>query len=174
MSGRRITRNIELEELLRSRSFPDLAVDLSKVTLAASLVIALVRLAFVLQGLRDLLDAGAIFVRSGYRTLELHEAIYAPKPAPKSSRHLRGTAADFQLEDLNSIAAFVRVARVGLEDRAALPPFDRLCLYPKRGHLHVDIPQDAAAPPARDLYVDNGSGWQRISYEDAANLLEAA
>lgn len=168
MAGRRITRNLELEELVASRRHPELAAAASR--LSPSLVINLVRLALVLQGIRDLLHAGAIYVSSGYRTTELHAAIYAPKTAPPTSRHLRGTAADVELEELNSLLAFVVIAKAGLEDLEALPAFDRLCLYPLRGHIHVDIPLDVSAPPARELYFDKGLGWERITYEAAAEL----
>jgi hypothetical protein len=168
MTGRLITRNIELEELVASRSYPELAASASE--LAPALVITLVRLAFVLQGFRDLLNAGAIYITSGYRTLELHAAIYAPKTAPRSSRHLRGTAADFELEELNAIVAFVRIATIGLEDIKRLPPFDRLCVYPLRGHIHVDIPADVTVAPARELYLDTGRGWERLTYAEAVEL----
>lgn len=170
-SAIRITRNITLEELTVSRSHPELAAK--ALELAAAVVVTLVRLALVLQGIRELLDAGAIYISSGYRPPALHAAVYAPKTAPPTSRHLRGTAADFKLERLNSILAFVRIAELGLEDLEdleELPAFDRLCLYPLLGHIHVDIPLDAAQPPARELYLDHGAGWERISYEAAAEL----
>lgn len=163
-----ITRNITLEELVASRSYAELAADVLE--LAAGVVVTLVRLALVLQGIRELLAAGAIRISSGYRPPALHAAIYAPKTPPPTSRHLRGTAADFELERLNSVLAFVAIAKAGLEDLEALPEFDRLCLYSVRGHIHVDIPLEVSAPPARELYFDNGSGWQRLTYEAAAEL----
>lgn len=179
MSARRIARNLfgrglslRLDELVASRSYPQLAAKAD--ALAPALVITLVRVALVLQGLHDLLDAGAIFVTSGYRTPELHAAIYAPKPAPASSMHLTGRAADFELEELESIKAFVRIAKLGIEDPAELPGFDRLCLYSKRGHLHLDITADPLEAPRHLLYIDSGSGWRPVSYADAAALLEAA
>lgn len=164
----RVTRNIHLGELVSSREHPELAAN--PLELAAEVVVTLVRLALVLQDIRELLAAGAIHISSGYRPPALHAAVYAPKMAPPTSRHLRATAADFELEELNSIHAFVRIAKLGLEVLEELPEYDRLCLYPLRGHIHVDIPLDAAQPPARELYIDNGAGWERISYEDAAEL----
>jgi len=172
MSGHRVTRNITLEELVRSRDHAELAA--SPYELAAALVITLVRLALVLQAFRDRLDAGAIYVTSGYRPRELHEAIHAPRPAPSSSRHLLGTAADFELEELESIAAFVRIAKLGLKAPERLPGFDRLCLYPKRGHLHLEVTRDPRKAPRHLLYIDSGGGWRPISYEAATELLEAA
>jgi hypothetical protein len=163
-----LTRNITLEELVASRRHPEHAATVLE--LAAVLLINLFRLALVLQGIRELLNAGAIYISSGYRPPALHAAIYAPKTPPPTSRHLRGTAADFELEELNSILAFVELAKAGLEDLEALPAFDRLCLYPLRGHIHVDIPLDVSAPPARELYFDKGLGWERITYEAAAEL----
>ena len=158
-----LSRDFTLPELLRSDRFQSL-VPLAD-DFPYQCVIMLSRLAAeVLQPIRNEL-AVPVRVLSGYRSPELNRAVRGSQ----YSRHqidVRGklfAAADIMTGTVPAESIFNMLAVAG---RDVL--FDRVCLYPGMGFVHVDIHDWHFGPPARRYYVDTGGGWLELSRHDAA------
>jgi len=158
-----LSRNFTLPELLQSARFPSL-VPLTD-DLPHQWVIMLSRLAAeALQPIRNQL-AVPVRVLSGYRSPELNRAVRGSQ----YSRHqidVRGhlfAAADIMAGDVPAESIFNMLAVNGGDVL-----FDRVCLYPGRGYLHLDIHDWKFGPPSQKFYVDTGTGWREIGRTDAA------
>lgn len=156
----RISRNFPASDLTVSSNHPELVVPFEE--LPAAVVVNLTRLVCMfLQPLRDVV--GPVVPTSGHRSLELETAIGATS---KLKRHTAGLAADFYTPRRAAIEVFMLLA-----GGATHATFDRLCLYPKKNRLHVDLGPVEDVRPRRLFYVDRGHGWKPIGELEAAVLV---
>lgn len=158
----RLARNFSLAELLHSDRFPQLVPQPDD--LPWQHIAMLSRLTHeVLQPLRDQ-AAVPVWILSGYRDPVLNRAV----GAGQWSRHqidVRGhlfAAADLQVRDLPAEEVFRMLA---IEPGRC--QFDRVCLYPGRNFLHIDIKDWTFGPPSMRYYV-NAGGWREVGRTDAA------
>ena len=79
----------------------------------------------VLQPLRDKIER-PIHISSGYRCLKVNEKV----GGVPTSQHVKGEAADIQVEDMSSY----EIARTVLE---LYLPFDQMILYPEFVHISI-------------------------------------
>lgn len=119
--------------------------------LSHSTLLSLSRLVHLfLVSLRERL--GPVTITSGIRSVDHNERV----GGLPTSRHLYldgCCAADIVVAGMGprAVARIVQVESLGA--------FDRLCAYPLKGHLHVDL--GPLGEPYRGLvFLDEGEGWQ--------------
>ncbi len=156
----RISRNFTGAELTLSEHHPELVVPFED--LPFFVVVNLTRLVCMfLQPLRDVV--GPVVPTSGHRSPELDAAVGAKS---KLKRHTLGLATDFYTPRLAAIEVFMLLARGQTH-----ATFDRLCLYPKKNRLHVDLSPVEDGTPRRLFYIDRGHGWQTVTESEASLLV---
>ena len=157
------SRHFNSNELLRSVAYPALASSVER--LPWQYIVMLSSLCCdVLQPMRDQI-ASPIHVLSGYRGTALNRAV----GGGEFSRHQIGVNGQlFAAADINSdilppeaIFAMLAIADAGVK-------FDRVCLYPGRGFLHIDVQAHELGPPSKAFFVDTGNGWNVVSRQEAA------
>lgn len=159
----KLSKDYTVDELLRSSRFPAL------VPLVGDLpwqhVAMLSRLCHeTLQPIRSKLMV-PVYVLSGYRNPALNRAVRGSQYSRHQvdvRKHLFA-AADIQAKDIPAETVFNMLAVEGVSVR-----WDRVCLYPGRGFIHIDIKDWKLGPPAEKFYVDTGTGWRELSRHDAA------
>ena len=104
--------------------------------------------ALILDPLRD--SVGAVRITSGYRSLEVNEAI----GGAKDSCHLYGLAADLKVAGHRAEELVERMVYLNL-------PFERALFYHelRGGHVHVQITKRQVMVP--DLW-GRGAGWAAL------------
>lgn len=154
----KLSRDFDHGELFVSQRFPRLVAD--PITLPWKAHIMLGRLVHeALQPIREAL-ASPVVITSGFRSPELNESV----GGSLLSRHMCSVgsewyaAADFYCLDVPADTVFKLLAMGQTHAR-----FDRVCLYPGKGRLHIDVRDWALGPPSHQFYVDRGSGWGRVS-----------
>lgn len=155
----RISLNFPAADLIVSSHHPELVVPFED--LPAQVVLNLTRMVYLfLQPLRDVV--GPVITTSGYRSPELNAAV----GGSKTSRHLLGLASDFYAPRRAAIEVFMLLA-----SGQTHATFDRLCLYPRKNRMHVDLGQVEDVRPRRLFYIDHGNGWKIITELEAAELI---
>ncbi len=155
----RISRNFAAAELTVSAHHPELVTPFED--LPTPKCVNLVRVVYeFLQPLRSVV--GPVVVTSGYRSSELNAAV----GGAELSRHYYGLAVDFYTPENAAIEVFMLLAAGQTHAM-----FDRLCLYPIKNRLHMDLGEVEDGPPRRLFYIDAGRGWDPISESEAARLM---
>jgi hypothetical protein len=146
-----VAPNFELDEFLRSASFPDLAAGVHDTPPAV--LVTLSRLAFmVLVPMRE--RFGRLVITSAFRPRALNAAVNGSD----SSKHLTGAAVDFVLDNYPSHRAWEEIR----DGTAVKPNWDRLAYYTEQnGRFHADI--NAEAEEQRGLLFEAGAGgWRAV------------
>ncbi len=155
----RISRNFHADELTVSEHHPELVIPFEDLPMPVA--VNLVRGVYLfLQPLRDVV--GPVATTSGHRGPALNAAV----GGSDTSRHPFGLAFDFYTPNRAAIEVFMLLAAGQTH-----ATFDRLCLYPQKNRLHVDLGEVEDGPPRRLFYIDRGRGWQPLSESEAVGLV---
>lgn len=133
-----------LEDLTRSRDFPELELELAELD-PEQIINAMRVLLLAVQPFRDF--AGRVAVLSFVRSRELSGAIPGAKIG---GDHEAGLAIDFRLLDLD-VDLFLEAAKAGEIPGAT---WDKLNLYSSSGTWHVAQRLLETGPPRGRIYVD--------------------
>lgn len=136
----RLSENFTLEELTASQTAARQGIDN---TPPEGVINNLKRLAAALQEVRALLNHRAILVSSGYRSLELNQAI----GGSATSDHCKGLAADFICPSYGTPNDIVRaIAASSLSFKQVIREFDKW--------VHLSIPEEGQEPRKQALIID--------------------
>lgn len=136
----KLSENFTLEELTASQTAARQGIDN---TPPEGVINNLKRLAAALQEVRALLNHRAILVSSGYRSLELNQAI----GGSATSDHCKGLAADFICPSYGSPNDIVRaIAASSLSFKQVIREFDKW--------VHLSIPEEGQEPRKQALIID--------------------
>ncbi|MCP4871593.1 MAG: hypothetical protein GY898_23030 [Proteobacteria bacterium] len=154
MSSTKVSTDFTQRELVRSRDFPELELELVEVEAFVLINAAWVVFSF-LQPARTR-AGGRLGVLSFIRGDDLNDMLVRHRGAKPDSDHKVGLAADFVPLDMTA-EAFFELAMTG-ELEAAGCSWDKLNLYEDPGTFHVAHRPVGAGPPRMRVY----RGWQRI------------
>lgn len=136
----KLSENFTLEELTASQTAARQGIDN---TPPEGVINNLKRLAAALQEVRALLNHRAILVSSGYRSLELNQAI----GGSATSDHCKGLAADFICPSYGTPNDIVRaIAASSLSFKQVIREFDKW--------VHLSIPEEGQEPRKQALIID--------------------
>jgi uncharacterized protein YcbK (DUF882 family) len=136
----KLSENFSLEELTASETAARKGIDN---TPSEEVINNLKRLAAALQEVRALLNHRAILVSSGYRSLELNQAV----GGSATSDHCKGLAADFICPSYGTPNDIVRaIAASNLSYKQVIREFDKW--------VHLSIPEEGQEPRKQALIID--------------------
>lgn len=136
----KLSENFTLEELTASQTAARQGIDN---TPPEGVINNLKRLAAALQEVRALLNHRAILVSSGYRSLELNQAI----GGSATSDHCKGLASDFICPSYGTPNDIVRaIAASSLSFKQVIREFDKW--------VHLSIPEEGQEPRKQALIID--------------------
>ena len=159
----KLSTNFTAAEMVRSTSFPSLAVpwDRMEPTPAANIERVVVEF---LQPVRDW--AGPIRVTSGFRSQAINDALPG---SSQRSRHLRGLACDFLPDDVSTEALW----RALVNGTVLAASWDRLAVYVSRDpmNLHVDL-REWEQGEQRGLLFIASPAWKLVTVDEALEVTE--
>jgi zinc D-Ala-D-Ala carboxypeptidase len=140
-----LSEHFTLEELILSQTAARQGIDN---TPSATIVQKLRQLAGVLEEVRSLLGGAPILVSSGYRCLELNEAV----GGAKNSAHMDGLAADFTAPAFGTVIQAAR--KIAASDLA----YDQL-IQEYGAWVHIGLAKDGVEPRRQELSIFKGTGY---------------
>jgi uncharacterized protein YcbK (DUF882 family) len=105
-------------------------------------------------------DLGApVRVTSGYRSPEVNAAV----GGSKTSRHMRGLAADIKVKGMESTALAERIDELR---SAGVLDYDQVIAYAasRGGHVHVGLAPGGVTPRRQMLWAPKGGGYEQYSF----------